>query len=186
MKQGKNLIVVLLVALMLLTACGNNTVSQEPVNQPPVANDNNNLTKGEVGEAMLDHFKENKEISVGVHLKPFMLNKHEEMSFVPDLIENKPNMDTNLQLVFPEYDMVVVGAIGFVYVNAGDVSRLQTDSNFLAEKLMASNDLLYSLNSDRYANQVKAFTISSSKAKAILNIREFAAQAIREGKVNVQ
>ena len=178
MKQWKNLIVVLLVALMLLTACGNKTVSQEP----PVASDNN-LKKGEVGEAMLNHFKENKEIQVAVKLNAIMLDRHEELRFVPDLIDNKPNIDTSLEIVLQKYDEVVVLAAGFVYVNAGDISRLKTDSNFLAEKLMESDDVLYFLNSEEYVQSVKAFTITSQKAKEILNIREVAEQAIRESKV---
>lgn len=182
MKQGKNLIVVLLAILVLLTACGNNTVSQEPVNQPPMDN-NHNLEKGKIGEAMLNQFKENKEIRVAINLQPFILDMHKELRFVPDLVDNQPNVNMSLQVYMPEYDIVGVGAIGFVYVGAGEVGRLSIDSNFLAEKMMESEDLLYSLNSNKYAGQFKGFTISSQKAKAILNIRDVAAQAIRDGKV---
>ena len=185
MKKGKNLIVVLLVVLMLFTACGDKTTSEEPISQPPVANDNN-LKKGEVGEAMLDHFKENKEIQVAIKLNAFMLDGHEELRFIPDLVGNEPNSNMSLEVFMPKYDMVGIGAVGFVYVNAGDISRLKTDSDFLAEKMMESDDLLYALNSDSYANKVKGFTISSQKAKAVLNIKEIAAQAIRDGKVEIQ
>lgn len=185
MKQWKNLIVVLLVALMLLTACGNKTVSQEPVSQPSASGDN--LKKGEVGKAILDQFKENKEVEVAIYLQPFMLDAgHGELRFVPDLIDNKANMDMSLEIVMPDYDMVGVAVLGFVYVDAGDVGRLSTDSSFLAQKMMESDDLLYSIASNKYLESVNAFTISSEKAKAILDIRDVAAQAIKEGKVVTQ
>lgn len=181
MKQWKNLIVVLLVVLMLLTACGDKTKSQEP----PVANDNN-LKKGEVGEAVLDHFKENKEIQVAISIQPFILDRHEDLRFIPDLVDNEPNRNMSLKVFMPKYDMVGVGAVGFVYVNAGEVGRLNTDSNFLAEKMMESDDLLYAIGSELYIKHFDGFTISSQKAKAVLNIREIAAQAIRDGKVTIR
>lgn len=184
MKRMKNLTVVLLVVTILLTACGNQTVSQEPVSQPSASGDN--LKKGEVGKAILDQFKENKEVEVAIYLQPFMLDGHGELRFVPDLIDNKANMDMSLEIVMPDYDMVGVAVIGFVYVGAGDIGRLSTDSSFLAQKMMESDDLLYSIASNKYVDSVNAFTISSQKAKAILNIRDVAAQAIREGKVVTQ
>lgn len=181
MKKGKNLIMVLLVVLMLLTACGDKTASEEPISEPSASGDN--LKKGEAGKAMLDHFKENKEVQVAIKLSPFMLDRHEELRFVPDLIDNKPNMDMNYEVTMQKYELVGAAVIGFVYVDAGDVSRLKTDSNFLAQKMLESEDLLYSITSDRYVKTINAFTISSSKAKEILNINEVAAQTIREGKV---
>lgn len=184
MKQGKSLILMLLVVIMLLTACGNQTVSQEPVSQPSASGDN--LKKGEVGKAILDQFKENKEVEVAIYLQPFMLDGHEELRFVPDLIDNKANMDMSLEIVMPDYDMVGVAVLGFVYVDAGDVGRLSRDSSFLAQKMMESDDLLYSIASNKYVESVNAFTISSEKAKAILDIRDVAAQAIKEGKVVTQ
>lgn len=187
MKQGKNLILMLLVVMMLLSACGNKTVVQEPVSSAPPAVSNDNLKKGEAGKAMLDHFKENKEVQVAIYLEPFMLDTgHGELRFVPDLIDNKANTDMSLEIVMPDYDMVGVAVLGFVYVDAGDVGRLSTDSSFLAQKMMESDDLLYSIASNKYVESVNAFTISSEKAKAILDIRDVAAQAIKEGKVVTQ
>lgn len=187
MKQRKNLIVILLVVMMLLlTACGNQTLSQEPVNSAPSVS-GDNLKKGEVGKAILDQFKENKEVEVAIYLQPFMLDAgHGELRFVPDLIDNKANTDMSLEIVMPDYDMVGVAVLGFVYVDAGDVGRLSTDSSFLAQKMMESDDLLYSIASNKYVESVNAFTISSQKAKAILDIRDVAAQAIKEGKVVTQ
>lgn len=182
MKQRKNLIVILLAFMLLLSACGNQTVSQEPISEPSASGDN--LKKGEVGKAMLDHFKENKEVQVAIYLEPFMLDTgHGELRFVPDLIDNKANTDMSLEIVMPDYDMVGVAIIGYVYVGAGDIGRLSTDSSFLAQKMMESDDLLYVITSNKYIDSVNGFTISSEKARAILNIREVAAQAIREGKV---
>ena len=187
MKQRKNLILMLLVVMMLLSACGNKTVVQEPVSSAPSAS-SDNLKKGEAGKAMLDHFKENKEVQVAIYLQPFMLDTagRGELRFVPDLIDNKANMDMSLEIVMPDYDMVGVAVLGFVYVDAGDVGRLSTDSSFLAQKMMESDDLLYSIASNKYLESVNAFTISSEKAKVILDIRDVAAQAIKEGKVVTQ
>lgn len=172
----------MLIAALLLGACGNKNVNQSPT----MGSSDERLQKGKAGEAMLDHFRENKEVQVALYLQPFILDRHEEFRFVPDLIDNKPNMDMNLEIVMPEYDMAGVAAIGYVYVGAGDIGRLSTDSSFLAEKMMESDDLLYVITSNKYIDSVNGFTISSEKAKAILDIRGVAAQAIKEGKVVTQ
>lgn len=180
MKQRQNLIIILLVAALLLTACGDNDINELPTTG---SNDAERLEKGKAGEAMLDHFRENKEVQVGIYLQPLMLDRHQEFRFVPDLIDNKPNMDMNLEIVMPEYDMAGVAAIGYVYVGAGDIGRLSTDSKFLAKKMMESDDVLYVITSNKYIDTVNGFTISSEKAKAILNMWDIAALAIKEGKV---